>query len=255
MALTKAQQDFISTIAPIVQKYAKQYGYKVVSPIIAQACVESAYGKSMLGYKYHNYFGMKCGSSWKGKSVNMSTKEEYTVGTLTTIKDNFRVYATMDEGVKGYFNFISIPRYANLKTANSPRQYLEYIKADGYATSSTYVTTNLNTIKTLGLEKYDDFSASTSTPATNKPAQPKPATTKTDAAKTSKKTSSSPYLRIGDSIKLRPGTKYYDGKTIPSWVTKANLYYRGTNSYGAIISTKRTGAITGIVDPKDIIKR
>ena len=153
---TQAQvKSFIQTIAPIIQKYAKQYGYKVASPIIAQACSESAYGTSSLGAKYHNYFGMKCGSSWKGASVNLATKEEYKAGTLTTIRDNFRVYANMDEGVKGYFDFISTKRYENLKTATTPQQYLELIKADGYATSSTYVKTNIAVVDKYNLVQYD----------------------------------------------------------------------------------------------------
>lgn len=158
MATTEQAKAFIAEIAPIVQKYAKLYGYKVASPIIAQACCESAYGTSSLGYKYHNYFGMKCGSSWKGKSVNMSTKEEYTVGTLTDIKANFRVYDSMEEGIKGYFDFISASRYANLKTATTPNEYLTMIKNDGYATSSTYVTTNMNIINKWGLTAYDNLS-------------------------------------------------------------------------------------------------
>jgi hypothetical protein len=166
MATTTQINTFIGAIAPMIQKYAKLYGYKVASPIIAQACIESAFGTSSLGYKYHNYFGMKCGSSWKGKSVNLSTKEEYKVGTLTTIKDNFRVYDSMEEGVKGYFNFISSTRYANLKTATTPKQYLEYIKADGYATSSSYVTTNLNCINKYSLTKYDTITTSTASTVT-----------------------------------------------------------------------------------------
>lgn len=146
---------FIDQIAPIIQKYANQYGYKVCSAIIAQACLESAYGKSGLA-KYHNYFGLKCGSSWKGKSVNMKTKEEYTVGNLTTIRDNFRAYDSMEEGVKGYFEFISTKRYANLKTAKTPLQYLTLIKHDGYATSSTYVRNNMNVVVKYNLAQYDD---------------------------------------------------------------------------------------------------
>lgn len=155
MATSAQAKMFIKEIAPIVQKYATMYGYKVASPIIAQACIESAYGTSSLGKKYHNYFGMKCGSSWRGKSVNLSTKEEYTVGTLTNIKANFRVYDSMDQGVKGYFEFISAKRYANLKSANTAKEYLEFIKADGYATSSTYVTTNMNVVNRYDLTKYD----------------------------------------------------------------------------------------------------
>lgn len=157
MATTEQAKTFIFEIAPIVQKYAKQYGYSVVSPIIAQACIESNYGLSKLSADYHNYFGMKCGSSWKGKSVNMKTKEEYSKGTLSTIRDNFRVYDSVEEGIKGYFDFISTKRYANLKTAKTPQQYLEMIRADGYATSYTYVTTNMNCIKKWDLTQFDSF--------------------------------------------------------------------------------------------------
>ena len=69
---------------------------------VTQAILESGWGKSKLAAIYHNYFGMKCGTKWTGKSVNMTTQEEYTAGTLTTIKDNFRVYDSMEEGIKGY---------------------------------------------------------------------------------------------------------------------------------------------------------
>lgn len=153
---TQAQiNSFIKEIAPLIQKYAKLNSYKVCSTIIAQACCESNFGISSLGAKYHNYFGMKCGSSWKGKSVNLKTKEEYKVGVLTTIKDNFRVYSNMEEGVKGYFEFISAKRYENLKTATTPKQYAELLKADGYATSSTYVNTLINYVAKYNLTQFD----------------------------------------------------------------------------------------------------
>lgn len=154
------QEDFINTIGPMIRQVAMERGYKVASPIIAQATVESfkSSGLSQLAAKYHNYFGMKCGSGWIGKSVNLSTKEEYTKGTLTNIKANFRVYDSMLEGVRGYFDFINTPRYSNLKTATTPQQYLEMIKADGYATSSTYVATNMSRITKYDLTRFDNFS-------------------------------------------------------------------------------------------------
>ena len=157
MATAAQAKQFIKEIAPIIQRFAKQYGYKVASPIIAQACIESAFGTSSLGFRYHNYFGMKCGSSWKGKSVNLATKEEYKAGILTDIKANFRAYDSMDEGVNGYFVFISSKRYSNLKEATTPKEYLEMIKADGYATSSTYVNTNMSCINKYDLTKYDNL--------------------------------------------------------------------------------------------------
>ena len=155
MAITEKQQRFIEDIAKHVQKYAKTYGILVRSPIIAQAILESGWGESKLASKYHNYFGMKCGTTWKGKSVNMETKEEYTPGTLTTIKDNFRAYDSMEEGVKGYFEFIQKPRYKNLKGVTDPKKYLQLIKADGYATDSSYVESTYRLVTQYELTEYD----------------------------------------------------------------------------------------------------
>ena len=147
--------DFVEQIAKCVKKYAYDYGIEVHSPIIAQAILESGWGKSVLASKYHNYFGLKCGSSWKGKSVNMATKEEYKVGTLTNIRDNFRVYDSMEAGVKGYFDFIDTVRYANLKFVKSPEEYMRRIKADGYATSSKYVDNIMRVIRDNKLTRFD----------------------------------------------------------------------------------------------------
>jgi flagellum-specific peptidoglycan hydrolase FlgJ len=154
MASSAQAKEFIAKIAPIIQGEAKQRGYLVCSPIIAQACIESGFDTSLLSYKYHNYFGMKCGSSWKGRSVNLKTKEEVN-STLISIRDNFRVYPDMVTGINGYFDFISTKRYANLKTADNPEEYLRRIKADGYATSSRYVQSNLDCIRKYDLEKWD----------------------------------------------------------------------------------------------------
>lgn len=147
--------EFIETIGALMQKHALANGYKYPSAIIGQAILESGWGKSLLASKYHNYFGLKCGSSWRGKSVNMSTKEEYTRGTLTNIRDNFRVFDTMEDGVKGYFEFIGYSRYSNLKSATSSKNYLQLIKSDGYATSSTYVDNVYNVVTKYNLTRFD----------------------------------------------------------------------------------------------------
>lgn len=154
--LSDSRRLFVIQIANYVRKYAPQYGIKVYSPIIAQAIHESGWGESSLSAKYHNYFGLKCGTLWRGKSVNLSTKEEYSAGTLTTIRSNFRVYDNMEEGVKGYFEFIQLARYANLKGVTSPRQYLQNIKNDGYATGSQYVDHTMALINLYNLTQFDN---------------------------------------------------------------------------------------------------
>ena len=149
------KEAFIQKVAEKVGKYAPLYGISVHSPIIAQAIVESGWGKSGLASKYHNYFGLKCGSSWKGKSVNMATKEEYKVGTVTNIRDNFRVFDDFDDGIRGYFEFINTSRYKNLKGVKSPEEYVRRLKADGYATSSKYVDNIMRVIRDNKLTRFD----------------------------------------------------------------------------------------------------
>lgn len=149
------KEEFIAEVAKYVREYAPQYQIAVCSPIIAQACLESGWGKSKLSATYHNYFGLKCGSKWTGKSVNLTTKEEYQPGVKTTIKDAFRVYDSMEDGIKGYFEFIQLDRYHNLRGITDPKKYLETIKADGYATSSTYVADNMRIIEQYNLTRYD----------------------------------------------------------------------------------------------------
>ncbi len=150
------KQEFIEKIAGYVRKYAYVYGILVHSPVIAQAILESGWGESKLAREYHNYFGLKCGTKWTGKSVNLTTKEEYTEGTLTTIKDNFRVFDSIEHGVKGYFDFIQLARYHNLRGITDPKKYLETIRADGYATSYTYVENCMKLIDQYELTKYDE---------------------------------------------------------------------------------------------------
>lgn len=159
--IAASRRQFVIDIANYVRKYAPQYDIKVYSPVIAQAIHESGWGESKLSAKYHNYFGLKCGTKWTGKSVNMSTQEEYSAGTLTTISANFRVYDSMEEGVKGYFEFIQLARYSNLKGITSPRKYLETIIADGYATGKSYVDHVMNLINLYNLTQLDGAVAPT----------------------------------------------------------------------------------------------
>lgn len=149
------KQQFIGTVAAIVAKYADSYEIYAHSAVIAQAILESGWGESTLAATYNNYFGLKCGSEWTGKSVNLKTKEEYEAGTITTITDNFRVYDSIEDGIKGYFEFIQLSRYSNLRGITDPEQYLQTIKDDGYATSSRYASDCMTLVEQFDLTQYD----------------------------------------------------------------------------------------------------
>ncbi len=153
---------FIEQIAPIIQKYAPQYGIRVCSPIISQAILESASGTSELAVNAHNYFGLKyranrcpsaCGVYYKIGS------EQNTDGSYISSAMQWMKFSNMDNGVKGYFDFINISNYANLKRVADPELYLKNIKTDGYATSLNYVQNLMAVIKKYNLTQYDNLNS------------------------------------------------------------------------------------------------
>lgn len=160
--MTEQQNKFIAEIAPVIVKYAAQYGYSVTSVTIAQACLESGFGNAW-SRRNNNYFGIKYGTWVKRSSVaskitvvQAKTNEEYRVGQLTTIIDGFCKCPDINTGVVLYYEFLRVnSRYKNLKGCKTAAEFANKIKADGYATSSTYVNSLLNCVRACGLEKYD----------------------------------------------------------------------------------------------------
>lgn len=151
-------QEFIEKIAGYVQKYAASYGVCVHSPIIAQAILESAYGTSELAVNAHNYFGLKYRKGRCKTCVGVYHKvgsEQNPDGTYTSSAMEWCKFGSMEEGVIGYFDFTNISAYSNLKGVTDPRQYLENIKADGYATSLKYVDNLMAVIEKWNLTRYD----------------------------------------------------------------------------------------------------
>ena len=153
------QQQFIETIAGYVKKYAPMFDIGVCSPIIAQACLESAYGTSYKA-QYNNFFGLKyrkdrvtCNSG----VFNDGGSEQNPDGSYSSLSDSTKWYAfeNIEMGVLGYFQFISISNYSNLKGVTDPYKYLQNIKEDGYATSLDYVDNVYAVIKKWDLTKYD----------------------------------------------------------------------------------------------------
>lgn len=156
--------EFIDMLYPVIIYHCETYGYKTPRIMMAQAIVESWVGNgiSTLGRKYHNYWGMKCGSGWKGKSVNLKTKEEYTPGVLTDIRQNFRVWDSVEEGVSGYFQFIGYNRYKDAKNATTDLEYITALKKGGWATSTKYIEACMNRLRNVPV----DWKPSTSIPNT-----------------------------------------------------------------------------------------
>ena len=120
---------------------------------LAQAILESAWGKSTLASTYHNLFGIK--GSYNGMSVNMPTYEEYG-GRMVLINDAFRRYPDNNASVQDHTDFlIKNSRYHNLIGVRDANTATYLIRADGYATASTYTNSLRNVINTYDLTRYD----------------------------------------------------------------------------------------------------
>ena len=151
--------EFIEKIGAYVQKYAPAYGICVHSPIIAQAVLESARGTSELAVKANNYFGLKYKPGRCPTATGSYTKvgsEQKADGTYTSASMQWFAFPDMEACVRGYFDFINTPRYANLKGVTTPREYLQNIRADGYATSLKYVDNLMAVIREYNLTRFDE---------------------------------------------------------------------------------------------------
>lgn len=148
-------EQFIEQIAALVKKYAPQYGIMVHSPIIAQAILESASGTSELARNANNFHGLKYKVSVANDYYVKDGSEQNADGSYTKSTMKWCKFPDMEAGVKGYFDFISASRYANLIGVTDPETYLKNIKADGYATSLNYVQNLTAVIERYDLTKYD----------------------------------------------------------------------------------------------------
>lgn len=122
--------------------------------ILAQAAIETGYGKSGLYTKYKNVSGMKIGSGkgfFKG-SVNLTTREVEN-GKDIYIKDNFRTYTTISQSFKDLC-FRHYRFNITLTGAGSRSKYLEQIQKSRYATDPKYITLINQVIKSYNLDQY-----------------------------------------------------------------------------------------------------
>lgn len=155
--MSMTRELFIRSIADAVKVLAPKYGICVVSPIVAQACLESAYGTSEKA-KHHNYFGLKyrkdrvsCHSGY----FSDGGSEQNADGSYTPIQTDWYSFADLFSGVEGYFQFTNTANYANLKGVADPYRYLELIKEDNYATSLDYVKNVWRVVESNQLMQYD----------------------------------------------------------------------------------------------------
>lgn len=79
-------------------------------------------------------------------------------------------------------------------------------------------------------------------------------TTSTTSATTS--TTNTATFKVGDKVTLKANAPIYGKKdTFAEWIYKSTLYVREIDGSRIVISTQKTGAVTGAVDKKYLIKK
>lgn len=149
------RQDFISEIKDGVIAACNGTGL-FPSVMIAQGCLESANGASELSAKYNNYFGMKTGSTWKGKVANMPTTEDEG-GKIIHITQPFRVYDNIEDCFKDHVCLLQrIPIYTQVGIFKSktPEEQCQHLQGT-YATDTHYASKLIEIINENNLKQYD----------------------------------------------------------------------------------------------------
>lgn len=148
--------EFIKTVAELAVKCPSSF-YNSVT--IAQACLESDWGRSELAVRAKNIFGIKASYPWTGRTYNKKTKEESPGGEQYAVFDNFRVYDSWAESVKDHAGFMESTEgrkeiYKKAINAKTPEDQARAL-AKTYASDSKYGQKLIKLINEYDLKKYD----------------------------------------------------------------------------------------------------
>lgn len=130
------------------------------SVTVAQAILESDWGRSELAQEAHNLFGIKASKDWTGKTYKKKTWEQKTTGEKVQIVADFRAYGSKLESIKDHDHFfVSTPwrkkNYQEVLEAKNYKDQARALQACGYATDQSYADKLIRLIERLGLMQYD----------------------------------------------------------------------------------------------------
>ncbi|MDI6101154.1 sporangiospore maturation cell wall hydrolase GsmA [Actinoplanes sp. NEAU-A12] len=154
--------QFIAAAVPGAQKGWRQYGVPA-SVTIAQAILESGWGRSGLSSVDRNYFGIKCQNGYYGTHANgchvYTTTECDKAGKCFQIRDAFRTYASMARSFADHGHFLKTnkryaPAFAHTRDAD---KFIEQVWKAGYATDPKYVAKVTGIMTNCDLYRYDTW--------------------------------------------------------------------------------------------------
>lgn len=145
--------DFIGEIVPGAIKSYREQGV-LPSLTLAQAILESAWGKSTLAKECYNLFGIKwtegCGYEYKEYPT-----WEYQNNQWVQVKAQFRKYASYAKSIEDHGKLLLKSRYEKVIAAKDYKEACTEVWKAGYATDPNYPGKLIGLIEKYGLDKYD----------------------------------------------------------------------------------------------------
>ena len=149
--------DFIDTVGAAAQRSRKMSGVPA-SVTVAQAILESDWGRSRLTRQGNNLFGIKAlgGVSGPAGVVTLATWE-YVDGANVIVQAPFKAYKTLEQSVDDHGAFFARNRRyaAALAVANDARAFARAIQDAGYATDPSYAAKLIGLMDRYNLYRFD----------------------------------------------------------------------------------------------------
>ena len=170
-------QEFVKNISGYAQSVASEQNL-YASVMIAQASLESGYGKSSLSLPpNHNLFGIK--GTYNGESVAKRTQEYYPNTGWITITDHFKKYPSYEESLQDNANLLrnglrsNSAFYSGTWAENTTSYKDATLWLQGrYATDPTYASKLNRIIEQFDLTRFDQVDVNQESQETGTPDQP-----------------------------------------------------------------------------------
>lgn len=149
------EENFIQMVAPHAKQAQQTYGTRP-SLLIAQAALESDWGRSGLSTESNNYFGIKGSSSDKAYATSEFNNEEWI-----QIQASFRQYDSIAESIDDYGNLLQNGTswdanfYRKAIEASDYKEAARAIHEAGYATDPNYANKLIRIIEQYQLYELD----------------------------------------------------------------------------------------------------
>jgi flagellum-specific peptidoglycan hydrolase FlgJ len=152
MTLTPDKSEFLKQLAPAVLALARRAGLPA-SVILAQAILESDWGRSELARRNHNLFGIKAHGP---ADAVVYTTTEFTGERSRRVKARFAAYDSYGGCLADYARVLARPRYARARAvAANPFAFAVELQRCGYATDPRYARKLALLIRRYRLEEFD----------------------------------------------------------------------------------------------------